>query len=125
MMCFVFSPLICVAKYLKNVLTCLFLSVSVFSTVVQKHKENGGALPPEQTNHLESLIQLEPAIGLILQTVEATMGDQQAQIFGKQVLDATIEFLYVLLLDGLSLLENCEDLAEKEDLQQATGKSTF
>ena len=50
------------------------------------------------------------------------MGDKHSQIFGKQVLDVTLDFLYGLLVDGLTVLEGLTDTEVIQDLTQATGK---
>lgn len=49
------------------------------------------------------------------------MGDKHSQIFGKQVLDVTLDFLYGLLLDGLFLKDGLTDEELIQDLKQATG----
>ena len=49
------------------------------------------------------------------------MGDKHSQIFGKQVLDVTLDFLYGLLVDGLTVLEGLTDTEVIQDLTQATG----
>ena len=49
------------------------------------------------------------------------MGDKLAQVFAKQILDTTMDFLYGLLLDGLGLAETLSDQDEKDNLHKATG----
>ena len=49
------------------------------------------------------------------------MGDKLAQVFAKQILDTTMDFLYGLLLDGLGLAETLTDQDEKHNLHRATG----
>ena len=53
------------------------------------------------------------------------MCDKLAQIFAKQVLDTTMDFLYGLLLDGLGLADSLSETPEKEDLHKATGRHTL
>ena len=54
------------------------------------------------------------------------MCDKLAQIFAKQVLDTTMDFLYGLLLDGLGLADSLAETPEKEGLHKATGRhNTF
>ena len=53
------------------------------------------------------------------------MCDKLAQIFSKQVLDTTMDFLYGLLLDGLGLADSLSECPEKEDLHKATGRHTY
>ncbi|KAH3730075.1 spatacsin-like isoform X1 [Dreissena polymorpha] len=75
-----------------------------------------------QFGHMDSLIQLEPALHVLLQSARSTMGDKHSQIFGKQVLDVTMEFLYSLLLDGISVLEHADSEEMQRDIRQATDK---
>ena len=72
-------------------------------------------------SHVDHLLQLDPAFSLLLQNVRDSMGDKHAQIFGRQVLDITMDFLYGLLLDGLDVIAKVSDPQEKQDLDKATG----
>ena len=74
-----------------------------------------------QNDHYDNLIQLEPALHLLLQSARGSMGDKLAQVFAKQILDTTMDFLYGLLLDGLGLAETLTDQDEKDNLHKATG----
>ena len=73
-------------------------------------------------NHLDALLQLEPAVSVILESVRATVGDKHSHTFGKDVLNNTIDFLYELLLDSLSVSTSVVSQQENSNLQQATGK---
>ncbi|WAQ97766.1 SPTCS-like protein [Mya arenaria] len=72
--------------------------------------------------YLESLNQLEPALKLMLESVRSSLKDKNSQTFGKQVLDAKMEFMYELFLDGLVVLEGATDEAQRKDILQATEK---
>ena len=52
------------------------------------------------------------------------MGDKLAQVFARQILDTTMDFLCGLLLDGLGLAESLSEDEEKVNLHKATGKIT-
>lgn len=72
-------------------------------------------------SHLDSLVQLEPAVNLLIESVRGSIGDQHSLLFGKQILDTSLDFLYELLLDSLSVSESTVTEQESVDLQQATG----
>ena len=74
-------------------------------------------------SHLDNLLQLAPALNLLLQNVRDSIPDKHARIFGRQVLDIAMDFLYGLLLDGLEVGEKITEPQEKEDINKATGKA--
>ncbi|XP_053405680.1 spatacsin-like isoform X2 [Mercenaria mercenaria] len=73
-------------------------------------------------SHVDTLLQLEPAVNLILDTIKGTIGDKHSHMFGKEVLDSSMDFLYELLLDSLAVSETVITEQENIDLQQATEK---
>lgn len=102
---------------------CFFsVFTSTHSSIVQQLNSPSGA---PQYSHLETAVQLNPVINLLLDSVRDTYGDKHAKIFGKQILDVSMDFLYELLLDGLTLSESLPDNEEKKDLQSATGNTCY
>ncbi|XP_060065527.1 spatacsin-like [Ylistrum balloti] len=57
------------------------------------------------TNHHDNLMQLEPALQLLIETVKVHLTDQGSERFSKKLADILLDFLYELLQDGLNLLD--------------------
>lgn len=102
-----------------------FFSVftSTHSSMLKHKQDSDTPSKAPHFSHLDSLIQLEPAVNLLIESVRGSIGDKHSLLFGKQILDTSLDFLYELLLDSLSVSESMVTEQERTDLQQATGKT--
>ncbi|XP_021345955.1 spatacsin-like isoform X2 [Mizuhopecten yessoensis] len=65
------------------------------------------------SNHHDNLMQLEPALQLLIETVKIHLTDKGSERFSKKLAEILLDFLYELLHDGLNLLDK-----EKESYGQ-------
>lgn len=67
--------------------------------------------PPSWTStgsYHDNLMQLEPALKLLIQTMTDSSGDRQSVSFSKKLADITLNFLYCLLQDAVLLSEKAK-----------------
>lgn len=67
--------------------------------------------PPSWTStgsYHDNLMQLEPALKLLIQTMTDSAGDRQSVSFSKKLADITLNFLYCLLQDAVLLSEKAK-----------------
>ncbi|XP_069136705.1 LOW QUALITY PROTEIN: spatacsin-like [Argopecten irradians] len=57
------------------------------------------------SNHHDNLMQLEPALQLLIDTVKLNLTDKGSERFSKKLAEILLDFLYELLHDGLNLLD--------------------
>ncbi|CAC5394702.1 SPG11 [Mytilus coruscus] len=75
------------------------------------------------SNHYDNIIQLQPALELLIQSVSDNLTDSQSQDFVKRLSDITLEFLYGLLSDALDVQESVKykmnNESEIEDMKKS------
>ncbi|XP_076102993.1 spatacsin-like isoform X1 [Mytilus galloprovincialis] len=75
------------------------------------------------SNHYDNIIQLQPALELLIQSISDNLTDSQSQDFVKRLSDITLEFLYGLLSDALDVQESVKykmnNESEVEDMKKS------
>lgn len=67
------------------------------------------------SSHHDNLTQLEPALQLLIETVEKNIGNQEAEGFAKKLSEILLDFLYGLLHDALNLSDSAKASFGHED----------
>ncbi|XP_062566288.1 spatacsin-like [Saccostrea cucullata] len=63
----------------------------------------------------DNLMQLEPALRLLIQTMSDNMADKQSVSFSRKLADITLTFLYKLLQDTVTLTESTKNKGNKKE----------
>ncbi|XP_061172498.1 spatacsin-like [Saccostrea echinata] len=63
----------------------------------------------------DTLMQLEPALRLLIQTMSDNMTDRQSVSFSRKLADITLTFLYRLLQDAVTLTESSKNKGSKNE----------
>ncbi|XP_056021478.1 spatacsin-like isoform X6 [Ostrea edulis] len=67
-------------------------------------------------SYRDDLMQLEPALKLLIQTMADSMGNKQSVNFARKLADITLNFLYRLLQDAVNLADSARVNADEKEI---------
>lgn len=101
----------------------LFKNLNLLFQVFSKEDADDPSSPPRNTtlpswittgSHHDNLMQLEPALTLLIQTMADSATDRQSVSFAQKLADLTLNFLYCLLKDVVHLTETARVKENKD-----------
>lgn len=101
----------------------LLKNLNLLFQVFSKEDADDPSSPPRNTtppswittgSHHDNLMQLEPALTLLIQTMVDSATDRQSVSFAQKLADLTLNFLYCLLKDVVHLTETARVKENKD-----------